>query len=103
MRAMTGSWLVVKWAGISVAATYIVLFLVVFVRFRRDLSRLRGSLIMPALLAVSISASVPSVFETVMMARVCFVAASVLYAGGIAVLVRGLVQRDHRSLLRAEG
>jgi len=100
MHAMTGSWLIVKWVGISITAGYLVLLLVVVMRFRRDLSRLRGGLILPAVLGVFISVSVPSIFEDVMIARICFVATCVLYIGGIVTLMRGLIQEDHRSLLK---
>ena len=103
MHAMTGSWLLVKWAGITVAAIYIALFLVVLVRFRRDLSRLRGGLIMPAIIAVFVSSSVPSVFESVAIARICFVISCLVYVCGIGILTRGLIQKNHESLLKADG
>jgi hypothetical protein len=100
MHAMTGSWLIVKWVGISIQVGYLMLLLVVFVRFRRDLSRLRGGLILPAVLGVFISAGVPSIFEDVVITRICFVVACVLYIGGIVTLMRGLIQENHQSLLK---
>jgi hypothetical protein len=102
MHAMTGSWLVVKWAGVAIAAAYLLLLLVVTVRFRRDLSRLRGGLILPAVLGVFISLSVPSIFEDVTVTRICFMAATSIYTAGIAILVKGLIEKSHRSLLKAD-
>jgi hypothetical protein len=102
MHAMTGPWLIVKWVGISVSAAYLVLLLVVFVRFRHNWARLRRWLIWPALCGVFISVSFPSIFEDVTVARVCFVVASLVYVGGSAVLLRGLVQKDHQMLLKAD-
>jgi hypothetical protein len=99
---MTGPWLIVKWVGISISAAYLLLMVLVFVRFRRDLSRLRRGLTLPAVLGVFISVSVPSVFEDVLVSRLCFVAAVVIYAGGITILLRGLVQKNHQGLLRAD-
>ncbi|MGA8154119.1 MAG: hypothetical protein WB952_24430 [Terriglobales bacterium] len=103
MHAMTGSWLIVKWMGISIAAVYLMLLLVVYMRFRRDLSRLRSGLILPAVLGVFISVSVPSIFEDVVITRVCFVVACAIYIGGIVILLRGLIQENHQSLLKVEG
>jgi hypothetical protein len=100
MHAMTGSWLIMKWVGISTAAAYLMLLIVVVMRFRRDLSRLRSRLILPAVFGVFISVSVPSIFEQVMITRICFVVACVMYIYGIATLLRGLVQEDHQSLLK---
>jgi hypothetical protein len=102
MHAMTGSWLTMKWVGISIEVTYLILLVVVLRRFRHDLSRLKGGLIWPPVLGVFISVSLPSIFENVMVSRVCFVAAVVIYIGGIGFLLRGLVQKNHQGLLRAE-
>ena len=102
MNAMTGSWLIVKWVGISISAAYLLLMVVVFIRFRRGLSLLRHGLILPAALGVFISTGVPSIFENVMVTRVCFIAAVVIYIGGIGILVRGLVRKNHQGLLRAD-
>jgi hypothetical protein len=52
MQAMTGPWLMVKWVGISIDAAYLLTLLVVFGRFRRDLSRLRGGLILPVVVGI---------------------------------------------------
>ena len=103
MHATMVSWLIVKWVGISIAAAYLVLLVIVLLRFRRELSRLRGWLILPAVLGVFISEGVPLVFEDVMITRICFIAAGFIYIGGIATLLRGLAQRNHKSLLKAEG
>ena len=92
----------VKWLGISIAAAYLLALVVVFIRFRRDLSRLRRGLIWPAVLGVFISASVPSIFEDVTVTRICFIAATIFYIGGIAILLRGLVQKNHEGLLKAD-
>jgi hypothetical protein len=100
MHAMTGSWLIVKWLGISIEAAYLMLVLVIFMRCRRDLSRLRGGLILPAVLGVFVSVSVPSISEDVTTTRICFLVACVIYIGGIVILLRGLIQEDHRSLLK---
>ena len=100
MHAMTGSWLIVKWIGISVAVAYLVLLVVVYVRFRDDLSRLRRWLILPGVLGVFVLDTVPSVFEDVTVTRICFIAASVIFAGGAAVLLRGLYQEDHKALFK---
>jgi hypothetical protein len=93
MHAMTGSWLTVKWVGVAITAIYLVLLLVVLVRFRRDLSRLRHGLIWPAVFGTLISVSIPSVFENAAVTRMCFIASSVLYLIGIAILLRGLAQQ----------
>jgi hypothetical protein len=103
MHAMTGSWLAVKWVGVAITAIYLVLSLVVLVRFRRNLSRLRNGLTWPAVLGVFISVSIPSVFENIAVTRVCFIASSLLYLVGIAILLRGLAQKDHQGLMKAEG
>ena len=100
---MTGSWLIVKWVGIAIAAAYLLLFLVVLIWLRRDLSRFRGGLILPMMLGTFISVSVPGIFEDVTVTRICFITALVVYIGGILVLVRGLVQKDHKSLLKEGG
>jgi hypothetical protein len=102
MHAMTGPWLMVKWLGISIAAAYMLALVVVVIRFRRDLSRLRGGLILPAVLGVFISVSVPAIFEDVTVTRICFIAATTIYFGGIAILLRGLVQKNHEGLLKAD-
>ena len=102
VHAMTGPWLMVKWIGLAIAATYLVLLVVVFVRFRRDLSRLRRWLIWPTVLGVFISVSVPGIFEDVMFTRICFIAGSIIYVGGIAFLLRGLAEKNHQTLLKAE-
>jgi hypothetical protein len=102
MHAMTGPWLIMKWVGISIDAAYLMLLVVVVMRFRRDLSRLKGGLIWPAVLGVFISVSVSSIFEDVTIARICFVVACVIYSGGIVTLLRGLIQENHQSLLRVK-
>jgi hypothetical protein len=102
MHAMTGPWLMVKWVGISINAAYVLILLVVVRRFSRELSRLRGGLILPVVLGVFISVTVPSIFEDVVVTRICFIAAAFIYIGGIAILLRGLVQKNHESLLKAD-
>ena len=94
--------MIVKWVGISIAAVYLLLMVLVATRFRRDLSRLRHGLILPAVLGVFISVSVPSIFEDVMVARICFIAAVGIYIAGIGILLRGLVQKNHQGLLKAD-
>jgi len=92
----------VKWVGIAIAAAYLLTLVVAVIRFRRDLSRLRGGSILPAVLGVFISVSVPSIFEDVAVTRICFVAATTIYIGGIAILLRGLIQKNHEGLLKAD-
>ena len=86
----------VKWVGVSIDAAYLLTLLVVLSRFSRDLSRLRGGLILPAVLGVFISVTVPSIFEAVVVTRICFIAATIIYLGGTAILLRGLVQKNQR-------
>ena len=103
MHAMTGSWLIAKWIGISIAVAYWVLVVIVYVRFRNDLSRLRRWLILPAVLGGFVLNAVPSVFEDVTVTRICFIAGSGIFAGGTAVLLRGLYQEGHKALFRESG
>ena len=100
---MTGSWLIVKWVGIAILTLYLVLLLVVIWRFRSKFSRLRSVLYLPQVLGNFVALSVPWIFENLILVRVCFVVAQVIYIGGIVILVRGLIQTDHGWLLRAEG
>jgi hypothetical protein len=102
MHAMTGSWLLAKWIGLVVIAVYATLTLFVLIRFRRDFSRLRPGLILPIIVGNFVSISLPMIFENVVFTRVCFVFAQLIFIGGIVVLVRGLVQENHRSLLKAD-
>jgi len=102
MHAITGSWLLVKWMGIAVSAAYLALISFVLIRFYRDISRLRAGLILPIILGNFVWISLPSIFENVVFTRVCFVVAHLVFIGGIIVLVRGLVQENHQSLLKAE-
>ncbi len=99
---MTGSWLIVKWVGITVLALYLVLILVTIWRFRDKLSRLGSELYLPMILGNFVSLTVPSVFENVAVTRVCFIIAHAIYGGGIVILVRGLAQNDE-VLLKTEG
>jgi hypothetical protein len=98
---MTGSWLILKWVGVAVLALYLVLILVAVWRYRAQLSRLRSELYLPMILGNFVSLSVPSVFESVAVTRVCFIVAHLIYAGGIVILLRGLAQKDE-VLLKTE-
>jgi hypothetical protein len=98
---MTGSWLIVKWVGAGILASYSALLLVVFCWFRAELSRLRSVIYLPQVLGNCVAFSVPWIFENLIFARACFVIAQVIYVSGIVLLVRGLLQADHGSLLRA--
>ena len=102
MHAMTGPWMTVKWLGISIAAIYLVLLLIVIVRFRRDMSRLHHGF-WPAVLGPFVSVSIPSIFEDVTVARFCFVVTTAIYVGGIAILLRSLAQTNHQGLWKVEG
>jgi hypothetical protein len=99
---MTGSWLIVKWVGIAILAFYLVLILVAIWRFRARSSRLGSELYLPMILGNFVSLSVPSIFENVAVARVCFIVAHAIYMGGILILVRGLAQKG-KVLLKTEG
>ena len=98
---MTGSWLIVKWLGITVLAFYLVLIVVVLWRFRAKSSRLRSESYLPMILGNFVSLTVPSIFEDVAVTRVCFIVAYAIYICGIVILVRGLMQPER--LLKAEG
>jgi hypothetical protein len=91
---MTGSWLIVKWMGITVLGLYLVLILVAIWRFRAKALRLRSGLYLPVIVGNFIWLSVPSIFENVAVTRMCFVVAHAIYLGGIAILVKGLAQKD---------
>jgi len=99
---MTGSWLIVKWVGMTILALYLVLILVATWRLRGKLSRLRSEIYLPMILGNFISLSVPSIFENVAVARVCFVVSHAIYIFGIAILVRGLAQQGQEWLLKAD-
>ena len=99
---MTGSWLIVKWAGMAVLAFYLVLILAAIWRFRGKLARLRSELILPMILGNFISLTVPSIFEDVVVTRVCFVVAHTIYIGGIVILLRSFGRKNQESFLKAE-
>jgi hypothetical protein len=102
MHAMTGSWLVVKWTGVVILALYTGLILFVFIRFRDDWHRLRaGSLVWPIVLGNLVGISLPWIFEDVVFTRGCRIVAILIYLAGIAILLRGLTEQNHQSLLKA--
>ena len=98
---MTGTWLIVKWAGITVLAFYLVLIVVVLWRFRGTWSRLRSALFVPIIVGSFVALSVPSIFENMAVTRTCFVAADGIYIGGIVILLMGLAHPER--LLKADG
>jgi hypothetical protein len=102
MHAMTGSWLIVKWAGVLILTVYSGLILFVLIRFRNDWQRLRAGLGLPIVFGNFIGLSLPWIFEDVVFTRVCRVVAILFYLVGIAILLRGLIEQNHQSLLKAE-
>ncbi len=100
IHAMTGPWLIVKWAGITILSCYLALIVVVFWRFWGKVSQLRPGLAWPIVLGNFVGQSLPWIFDNVVFARVCFVAASAIYSYGIAVLLRGLTQEGCKSLFK---
>jgi len=100
---VTDSWLIVKWVGIAVLAFYLVLVLAATWRFRGKLSRLRSELLLPMILGNFISLTVPSIFENVVVTRVCFIVAHTIYIGGIVILLRSFARKNQESVLKAEG
>ena len=103
MHAVTGSWLIVKWLGLLILLTYVVLLLIALWQFRERWSRKRAWLVVPLILGSFLSLSVPSIFESVTFSRVCFVVAQVIYVVGIGALVSELARKDQEGLLRADG
>ena len=98
---MTGSWLIVKWVGLAVLALYLVLLLIVLWRVRGKLAELRGGLFLwPILVGNFVGISVPWLYENVAFKRGCFVVASAIYACGIGILVRGLLQPGQKGLFK---
>jgi hypothetical protein len=91
---MTGSWLIVKWAGMTVLALYLVLLLVAVWQFRGMLSRLPVKVVLPIVVGNFVGLSVPSVFESIAVTRVCFVVAHLIYVYGIAILAKQLAHTD---------
>ena len=94
--AMNGSWFIVKWIGFTVTIAYLVLIVVVFLRFRGRLSQLRPGPILPVVVGNFVGMTVPDIFENVLVSRACFVAASVIYLYGLVTLARGLGQEGQR-------
>jgi hypothetical protein len=101
-RVMTGSWLIVKWAGIGILSLYVVLIGFAIVRFRDRLSRMRSGLFVPIALGNFVSLTLPWLFMNARATRVCFVAAQAIFVYGMAVLVRNLARRDREGLLKAD-
>jgi prepilin signal peptidase PulO-like enzyme (type II secretory pathway) len=99
---MTGSWLIVKWAGMAVLALYLVLLLVAVWQFRGMLSRLPVKIVVPIVLGNFIGLSLPSIIESVAVTRVCFVVAHIIYVYGIAILTQQLAQKSREGLLKAD-
>ena len=102
MHAFTGWWLTVKWLGISVTFAYVALLLVVYGRFRHDLSRLRQGVIFTPVLGVLLSTTLPSVFESITVARFSYVFSIAIYVAGAVILATGLIQKDYRVLLKSK-
>ncbi len=98
---MTGSWLIVKWAGIGILVLYLVLILMAIWRFRAKLSRLRSEVYWPMILGNFISLSAPTILENVAVTRMCFVVGHAIFVVGIVILLRGFVTDE--GLLRADG
>ncbi len=101
---MTGSWLIVKWFGVTVMFVYLVLMLVVFRRFRNKLAKLRGGfLIWPVLVGNFAGICLPWLYENVAFKRACFVVESAVYAFGLALLVRGLREPGDTGFVKKDG
>jgi hypothetical protein len=98
LGATTGTWFIVKWVGIAIFALYLVLIAVTILRFRRRLSRLRNGFYLPIIIGNFVWLGLPLIFENVIVTRVCFVVAQALYIGGIAILMRCLVQKGQEPL-----
>jgi hypothetical protein len=99
---MTGSWLIVKWAGMAVLAFYVVLLLVAVWRFRGMLSRVPIKVVVPIVFGNFVGLSLPSIFESVTVRRVCFVVAHIIYVYGIAILTKQMARKNQEDLLRAD-
>jgi hypothetical protein len=97
---MTGSWLIVKWVGITITAFYLLLILIVFVRFRAKLSQLRTGMSLPLVIGNFVGFVLPGIFEEVVFTRICFIVTQVIYMCGIAVLVKGLSQEGQKGLFK---
>jgi hypothetical protein len=80
--------------GITVLGLYLVLILVAIWRFRAKALRLRSGLYLPVIIGNFVGLSLPSIFESVAVTRVCFVVAHAIYLGGVVILVKGLAQKD---------
>ena len=92
--AMTGPWLIVKWACLMVVALYLLL-MVVFWRVRGKRSRLPSRLF--AWLGWFFNfvlLGVPLLFENVTVTRACFVVAAGICLSGIGILVWDLARKD---------
>ncbi len=98
---MTGPWLIVKSVGIAILLLYLVLVVVATWRFRGKLSRLRFGLFAPLVVGNFVGLSIPWIFEEVVLTRICFVAAHVVYLYGLAILVKAMAHQDE-VLLRAD-
>jgi len=100
--AMTGPWLMVKWAGIGILLLYVVLIVLAIVRFRDKLSRMRSALFVPIVLGNFVSLTLPWLFVKAEATRICFVTAQAILVYGIAVLVRNLAHKDQAGPLKAD-
>ena len=98
---MTGPWLIVKWVGIGILSSYLVLLVLAIRRFRSRLSRMRAALL-PIVLGNFVSLTLPWVFMKAEVTRICFVTAQAIFIYGIAVLMRNLVQDGQTNLLKAD-
>jgi hypothetical protein len=96
---MTGSWLIVKWIGIAILGCYLVLLVVALWRFRGKLPR---NSFVPIMISNFVALSIPSIFESAVLTRVCFVLAHTVCIIGIAVLTRQLMRKNREGLLRAD-
>jgi tellurite resistance protein TehA-like permease len=99
---MTGSWLIVRWVGVAIAAFYLVLIVAAIRRCRTRFSQIRSGLYVPIVIGNFISLSVPWLFENVVVTRACFVIAQLIFVRGIWFLLRGLAQPDCRFLLKGD-
>ena len=99
---MTGPWLTVKWACLTVVAVYLLL-MVVHWRVRGKRSRLPSRLFAwLGWLFNFVLLGVPMIFENVAVTRACFVVAAGICLVGIGILVGDVVgdvaQRDREGI-----
>jgi prepilin signal peptidase PulO-like enzyme (type II secretory pathway) len=87
--AMTGPWMFVRWAGVVVVTGYLALSAVAIWRLRHKSLRLPQGLVWPLIVGNFIAFVPPSLFfDDVGTARICFVAAQVVYLYGFFILIK---------------